>query len=238
MTTPPKKLLIVDDEADLLAELRPMLERAGYQVVTASDGEAALALVAREAPDLVILDVLMPTLDGRETLRRLRQQENWVPVILLTQVNTAMERVMSLQEGADDYLNKPFNPLELVARIQAILRRVDRAAPPTATAQRLLGGDLVVDRQTRSVLQAGQPVTLTMRAFDLLVYLMRNAQEAVGRDRLLDEVWGWSYAVSTRAVDIRIAEIRKALGEEAETPRYIETVTGIGYRFMPPVRAA
>ncbi|MCB0122083.1 MAG: response regulator transcription factor, partial [Caldilineaceae bacterium] len=164
-----KKLLIVDDEADLLAELQPMLTRAGYQVITATDGEAALALVAQEAPDLIILDVLMPKLDGRATLRRLREGDNWVPVILLTQINTTLERVLSLQEGADDYLNKPFDPMELLARIQAILRRVERDAPSTATAQLLTSGELRVDRQARSVSHRGQLVELTTRAFDLLV---------------------------------------------------------------------
>jgi DNA-binding response OmpR family regulator len=237
MATTTKKILIVDDEADLLAELRPMLERSGYQVVTANDGEAALTMIAAESPDLVILDMLMPKLDGRGVLRRLRQADNWVPVILLTQVNTAMERVMSLQEGADDYLNKPFDPMELLARIQAILRRAERTSTSTATAQRLRSGDLLVDRQERRVTIGGNPVDLTMRAFDLLVYLMRNAQEAIGRDRLLDEVWGWSYAVSTRAVDIRIAEIRKALADNADAPKYIETVTGYGYRFNQPVQS-
>lgn len=237
MTVTAKKLLIVDDEADLLAELQPMLTRAGYRVLTARDGAAALTLVAQEAPDLIILDVLMPKLDGRATLRRLREQDNWVPVILLTQINTAMERVMSLQEGADDYLNKPFDPMELLARIQAILRRVERSAPSTATAQLLTSGDLRVDRQARTVSLHGQPIELTTRAFDLLVFLMRNAQEAIGRDRLLDEVWGWNYAVSTRAVDIRIAEIRKALEDSADAPCYIETVTGYGYRFKAQVQA-
>jgi len=232
-----KKLLIVDDEVDLLAELQPMLTRAGYQVITANDGEAALTLVAEELPDLIILDVLMPKLDGRATLRRLREEDNWVPVILLTQINTAMERVVSLQEGADDYLNKPFDPMELLARVQAILRRVDRAVPSTVTAQLLTSGALRVDRQARKAYHHGQPVDLTTRAFDLLVFLMRNAQEALGRDRLLDEVWGWSYAVSTRAVDIRVAEIRRVLADDADAPQYIETVTGFGYRFKPQVQA-
>lgn len=237
MATTAKKLLIVDDEADLLAELRPMLERAGYRVVTASDGEAALAVIASESPDLVILDVLLPKQDGRAVLRQLRQADNWVPVILLTQVNTAMERVMSLQEGADDYLDKPFDPMELLARIQAILRRAAQPSISTAAAQRLRSSDLSVDRPARQVTMDGKPVELTMRAFDLLVYLMRNAQEAIGRDRLLDEVWGWSHAVSTRAVDIRIAELRKALGDDAEDPVYIETVIGFGYRFKQTVQA-
>ncbi len=232
-----KKLLIVDDEEDLLAELQPMLERSGYQVVTARDGESALALIESEMPDLVLLDLLMPKMDGREALRRLRQKDNWVPTILLTQINTPMERVMSLQEGADDYLNKPFDPMELLARIQAILRRVEHSAPSTATAQALRSGDLYVDRQMRKITKQGVQIDLTTRAFDLLIYLMRNAQEPIGRDRLLDEVWGWSYAVSTRAVDIRIAEIRKALGEDVDNPRYIETVTGYGYRFIASVQA-
>lgn len=237
MTNTAKTLLIVDDEADLLAELQPMLERSGYRVVTAGDGEAALRAIEQGTPDLVILDVLMPKLDGRSVLRRLRAADNWVPVILLTQVNTAMERVMSLQEGADDYLNKPFDPMELLARIGAILRRAERAAPSTATAQILRSGDLRIDRTARKAFLRSAPIDLTTRAFDLLAYLMRNGGEAIGRDRLLDEVWGWSYAVSTRAVDIRIAEIRKALGDEADAPRYIETVTGYGYRFMQPVQA-
>lgn len=237
MISSAKKLLIVDDEVDLLAELQPMLSRAGYQVITAQDGETALQAVAQETPDLIILDVLMPKLDGRATLRRLREADNWTPVILLTQINTAMERVMSLQEGADDYLNKPFDPMELLARIQAILRRVERAAPSTATAHILTSGSLRVDRQVRTVQLRGNAIELTTRAFDLLVFLMRNAQEAIGRDRLLDEVWGWSYAVSTRAVDIRIAEIRRALNDNADAPHYIETVTGYGYRFKAQVQA-
>ncbi|MCB0076822.1 MAG: response regulator transcription factor [Anaerolineales bacterium] len=237
MEPQPKTLLVVDDESDLLAELCPMLERAGYRVARAADGQEALGKVPTVQPDLIILDVLMPKMDGRELLRRLRQADNWVPVILLTQVNTAMERVMSLQEGADDYLNKPFDPMELLARIQAILRRAERSVPAITVAQQLRSGELQLDRQARRVSHRGKWVELTMRAFDLLVYLMQNSQEAIGRDRLLDEVWGWSYAVSTRAVDIRIAEIRKALGDNAEQPTYIETVTGYGYRFMRPVQA-
>jgi DNA-binding response OmpR family regulator len=230
------KLMIVDDEVDLLAEIRPLMERSGYQVVSATNGEEALALIPVERPDLIVLDMLMPRLDGRDVLRRLRGSGNWTPVILLTKVNTAAERVLSLQEGADDYLNKPFDPLELIARVQAILRRTQRGSLPLSSFRRLVCGALALDRQTRQVRLAGQPVNLTSRAVGVLEFLMRHPGEVVPRERLLDEVWGWSTAIETRAVDIRIAEIRKALNEDPERPRYIETVIGQGYRFLGSVQ--
>ena len=229
-------LLIVDDEIDLLAELKPFLERSGFVVHTAQDGEQGLAAVAELRPDLIILDVLMPRLNGREVLRRLRQANDWTPVILLTQIGTPAERAMSLQEGADDYLNKPFDPIELVARVQAILRRSQHGTQPIANYRYLISGDLTVDRQRRQASFAGASVELTARAIGVLEHLMLHAGEIVPRERLLDEVWGWSYAVETRAVDIRIAEIRKALAEEASRPQYIETVIGVGYRFINEVQ--
>lgn len=225
------RLLIVDDEPDLLAELSALLLRAGFEVQTAAEGAAALTLAASWHPTLIVLDVLMPGIDGRETLRRLRQAGDWTPVILLTQVGASAERALSLQEGADDYLNKPFDPMELIARIQAILRRVGRATH--AAARQLTCGTLVLDRQTRQAAAAGRPLNLTTRAFGVLEYLMVNAGEIVSRDRLLNEVWGWAYAVETRAVDVRIAEIRKALGSDGEL---IETLVGQGYRFLGEVQ--
>jgi DNA-binding response OmpR family regulator len=229
------KLLIVDDEVDLLAELKPLLERSGYDVVTAIDGVQALERIEEMQPDLIILDVMMPRMDGREVLRRLREADNWTPVILLTQVGTSMERAMSLQEGADDYLNKPYDPMELIARIQAILRRVQRGSAGLSGYRRLTCGELALDRQSRQVWLGTLSLSLTARAFGVLEYLMLHAGEAIARERLLDEVWGWSYPVDTRAVDIRIAEIRKALGDDAADPRYIETVVGHGYRFLGKV---
>jgi DNA-binding response OmpR family regulator len=228
-------LLVADDEPDLLAELKPLLQRSGYEVVTAVNGVDALATIATHKPALIILDLLMPHLDGREVVRRLREQGDWTPVILLTQVDTASERVLSLQEGADDYLNKPFDPLELLARIQAVLRRT-QGEIGTIHARWLVCQPLKVDRQTRQVLLDNQPVPLTGRAFDLLVYLMLHAPEVMEREQLLDEIWGWRYAVTTRAVDIRIAEIRKALEDDAGRPRFIETAVGQGYRFRGEVK--
>jgi len=229
------RILLVDDEPDLLAELKPLVERAGFHVLTARDGEEALRCIAEERPDLVVLDVLMPRLDGREVLRRLRQAGDWTPVILLTRVGTPVERAFTLQEGADDYLNKPFEPMELIARIQAVLRRARRGGPPLTAFRYLVCQDLVVDRQARQVRRAGRELSLTPRAFALLEFLMLHPGEVISRERLLDEVWGWACAVGPRAVDIRVAELRKALGEDPEAPRYIETVVGQGYRFIGEV---
>ncbi len=230
-----QKLLIADDESDLLAELTPLLERAGFEVWTATDGEQALAAVEARHPDLVVLDVLMPRIDGREVLRQLRTSGDWTPVILLTRVGTPAERALSLQEGADDYLNKPFEPLELIARVRAVLRRTRRGSLPLSSYRRLASGDLVLDRQTRQARLAGRELPLTTRAFGVLEYLMLHAPDAVSRERLLDEVWGWSYAVGTRAVDIRITELRKALDDHPGAPRYIETLVGQGYCFVGEV---
>lgn len=230
------KLMIVDDEVDLLAELKPLMERSGYQVVSAVNGKQALELIPFEQPDLIILDMLMPHLDGRDVLRRLRQEGNWTPVILLTKVNTTVEKVLSLQEGADDYLNKPFDPLELVARVQAVLRRMQNGSLPLSSFRHLTSETLDFDRQTRQVTLDNRPINLTSRAMGVLEFLMLNPQEVLSRERLLDEVWGWNDALETRAVDIRIAEIRKALNEDPEEPIFIETEIGRGYRFIGHVK--
>jgi len=230
------RIMIVDDEVDLLAELKPLLERSGYEVVSAADGEQALALHASARPALIVLDMLMPHLDGRDVLRRLRQQDDWTPVILLTRVNTTAERVLSLQEGADDYLNKPFDPLELVARVHAVLRRAQPDGQPLASAHVLISDRLVLDRSTRLVHLDGQLLTLTTRATGVLEFLMLHAHEIISRERLLDEIWGWSATFESRVVDVRMAEIRKVLDTGTDNPEFIETVVGLGYRFLGDVR--
>ena len=226
------RILLVDDEPAITDNLAPFLERAGFAVAVAADGEAALRQAASFAPNLIILDVLLPKLDGREALRRLRQAGNWTPVILLTQVGESAERAMALGEGADDYLNKPFDPLELVARIQAVLRRARPGHPPIATAQRLRSGDLLLDRLARRAWLNRRELSLTPKAFALLEYLMTHPDELLSRERLLDAVWGWDYATGTRTVDTRIAELRRVLGDDPANPCYIETVPGQGYRFV------
>ena len=236
MTSRPN-ILLVDDEYDITANLAAFLERSGFNMRTASDGLAALEQVEQAAPDLIVLDVLMPRLDGRETLRRLRQAGNWTPVILLTQVGEAFERAMALEEGADDYLNKPFDPHELVARIRAVLRRARPGLPPLSSAWVLKSHLLQLDRRSRRAVFQGKELDLTPKAILLLEYLMTHPDELLSRERLLDVVWGWDYPVGTRAVDTRIAELRRLLGDDASDPAFIETVPGGGYRFIGTVEA-
>lgn len=231
------KILLVDDEQAITANLAPFLERSGFIVAVAADGEEALRQVADSGPDLMVLDILMPRLDGREVLRRLRQAGNWTPVILLTQVGESTERAMALEEGADDYLNKPFDPHELVARMRAVLRRARPGQPPLTSAQRLASGDLSLDRRTRRTYEGSEELRLTPKAIALLEYLMTHPDELLTRDRLLDAVWGWDYPTGTRSVDTRIAELRRVLDDDPTQPRYIETVPGQGYRFVGHVEA-
>ncbi len=231
------RVLLVDDENAITTNLAPFLERAGFDVAVAANGEDALRRVSNFNPELIIMDVLMPKLDGRETLRRLRQSGNWIPVILLTQVGEAAERAMALEEGADDYLNKPFDPHELVARIRAVMRRARPGQPPLAAASRLSCGALSLDRRARRTWLDGKEMTLTPKAVTLLEYLMTHPDELVSRERLLDVVWGWDYPVGIRAVDTRVAELRRALVDDPARPEYIETVPGQGYRFVGTVEA-
>jgi DNA-binding response OmpR family regulator len=231
------RVLLVDDEPAITDNLAPLLERSGFVTRVAADGESALREIPSFTPDLIILDVLMPRVNGREVLRRLRQEGNWTPTILLTQVGESLERAMALEEGADDYLNKPFDPHELIARVRAVLRRARPGQPPLSANQRLSSGDLVLDRSTRRVGLNGREVALTPKAVNLLEYLMIHPDELITRERLLDAVWGWDYPAGIRAVDTRVAELRKALQDDRSNPRYIETIPGEGYRFVSEVEA-
>jgi DNA-binding response OmpR family regulator len=235
---PKSKILLVDDETAITSNLAPFLERAGFAVAVAANGEAGITMVATFQPDLIVADVLMPQMNGREMLRRLRQSGNWTPVILLTQVGESIERAMALEEGADDYLNKPFDPYELTARIKAVLRRARPGQPPLATAQRLMCGRLALDRVSHRAWFDDQELTLTPKAITLLEYLMTHPDELLTRERLLDTVWGWDYPAGTRTVDTRIAELRRALNDDPAEPEYIETVPGQGYRFVGLVVSA
>jgi DNA-binding response OmpR family regulator len=237
------KILLVDDEPAITSNLAPFLERAGFELAVARDGREAVEKVQSFKPDLILLDVLMPEMNGREVLRHLRQMGNWTPVILLTQVGESVERAMALEEGADDYLNKPFDPHELVARVRAVLRRARPSRPPLAAAARLIcraGSQqtpLSLDRRSRRAYLGRQEVRLTPKAFSLLEYLMTHPDELIARERLLDAVWGWEYPAGTRTIDTRVAELRKALGDDPDAPHFIETMPGEGYRFVAAVEA-
>lgn len=235
MTIENLKILLVDDEEAITDNLSAFMERSGFKVSTATNGEQALRMIKNNPPDIVIMDVLMPVMDGRQALRELRREENWIPVILLTQIGESTERAMALEEGADDYLNKPFDPHELVARINAVLRRARRGQPPLAAAWKLTCGPLSLDRRAKRATLDDEQLNLTPKAFALLEYMMTHPDEVVSRERLLDAVWGWDYPIGTRAVDTRVAELRAALKDDPGQPKYIETLPGQGYRFAANV---
>lgn len=236
MSTVRSRILLADDDRAILDSLGPFLERAGFSVLRVQDGLTALEKAQAERPDLLILDVLMPYLDGREVLRRLRQAGLWIPAVLLTQVGEATERALALEEGADDYLNKPFDPHELLARVRAVLRRTQAGRPSLAQSWRLAAQELILDRRGRRASLDERLLVLTPKAFAVLEYLMTHPDECVTRERLLNSVWGWEYPVGTRTVDTRIAELRRQLGDDPDHPRFIETVPGEGYRFATSVR--
>ena len=230
----PVRLLLVDDDEAITGGLAPLLTREGFAVDVAADGPSALDRLTAGV-DIVVLDVMMPGMDGREVLRRLRAAGSAVPVVLLTSVGEASERARALDEGADDYLNKPFDVGELISRVRAVLRRARPGRPTLATAQTLTAGPLIWDRVARRAWLNGREAVFTPKALALLDYLMTHPDELVTRQRLLEVVWGFDDLIGTRAVDHRIAELRRVLGEDAANPRWIQTVPGAGYRFIADV---
>jgi len=229
-------LLLADDDPTISNSLIPFFERAGFHVLSAANGVEALEKAQSHHPDLIVLDVLMPRMDGREVLRRLRRAGLQTPTILLTQVGDANERALALEEGADDYLNKPFESHELLARVHAVLRRSQNGQPALSTAWRLSSQELVIDRRARRAALEGKVLDLSPKAFAVLEYLMTHPDEVVSRERLLQLVWGWEYPAGTRTVDTRMFELRKALGDDPAEPKFIATQAGEGYIFIAPVR--
>jgi len=229
--------LIADDENGITDYLGPLLERAGYEVSIAHDGQTALRKVYDLHPDLIVLDILMPVMSGREVCRQLRSAGNWTPVIMLTCVSETVDKVMSLEEGADDYLCKPFEPQELIARIKNVLRLKQSVTTENSLSEvkRLKAHNLLVDRRLRRLEVNGKTVVISNKALDLLAYLMLYPEQVFTREQLMDAVWGWSQAVASRVVDVRISELRHVLGESRDEPQYIETIIGVGYRFMAKV---
>jgi DNA-binding response OmpR family regulator len=226
------RLLVVDDEAPIVELLRGYLVREGWDVLAASDGATAIEMARQRAPDVVVLDVMLPGLDGFEVLRQIRTFSD-AYVIMLTARAEEIDRIVGLSGGADDYLVKPFSPRELVARVRALLRRPRPAQ--VAGAERREMGDLVIDAPRRSVTVRGMPVTLTTIEFDLLTTLAREPGVVFSRQRLLDRVWGMDYVGDEHVVDVHLANLRRKLGDDAAHPRYIETVRGVGFRFKEGV---
>jgi DNA-binding response OmpR family regulator len=225
-------LLLADDDDSIRAGLAAALLRARFRVLEARNGREALRLVEAHQPDVIVLDIMMPEMDGREVCRRLRQAGNWTPVVMLTQISATGEKISSLEEGADDYLNKPFDSYELIARVRALLRRQAVAGRPAHLANTLTSGRLRLERETQRVWLGDHEVPLSNKAFGVLAHLMGRPNVVVSREQLLDHVWGWEDPAGMRTVDVRIAEIRRKLGDEP----FIETIPGEGYRFVGAVK--
>ena len=222
-------VLVVDDDRTVREVVVTYLRAAGHEVSEASDGTEGLAASRRKRADLVVLDVMMPGLDGLEVCRRLRLAGE-VPVILLTALGSEPDRVIGLETGADDYLTKPFSPRELVLRVDSILRRSNPGAREEVPVT--VDGDLVVDRRRREVLLRGEPCALTTREFDLLSFLVARPGEAFARDDLLQQVWGWSFGDHS-TVTVHVRRLREKVETEPTTPRRLVTVWGVGYRWEP-----
>jgi DNA-binding response OmpR family regulator len=219
------RVLVVDDEVPILDLVRGYLEREGFAVQTAVDGPSAVEAVRAGAPEVVILDVMLPGVDGVEVCRQIRTFSD-AYVLMLTARGEEIDRIVGLTVGADDYLVKPFSPRELVARVKAMLRRPRRSADPSAGVP--VG--LELDTARRSVRVDGVPVELTVLEFDLLAVLARDPGVVVGRQALLDRVWGVAFVADDHLVDVHVANLRKKLGDDPGDPRFVETVRGVGYR--------
>jgi len=227
-----KKILVVDDEPLITESLEYSLQQEGFQVVVAHDGPQALQLAREAAPDLVVLDIMLPGMDGWEVCRRLRQ-ESTVPIIMLTARGQEIDRVLGLELGADDYLPKPFSFRELLARMRAIFRRMDFEGATQAT-QPIQIGDVRLDVAAHKAYKQNRELTMTQKEYDLLHTLMANAGQVVSRAELLDQVWGVDWLGDTRTLDVHIRWVREKIEENPSQPRYIQTVRGVGYRFATP----
>jgi DNA-binding response OmpR family regulator len=222
-----KTILVVDDEPRLVSLVEAYLSQEGFKVLSAGDGRDALFLARQEKPDLIVLDVMMPEMDGYEFMR-LHRKERETPIILLTAKVEADDRVLGLELGADDYVTKPFRPRELVARIRAVLRRAGHTQP---SAQKLRAADVTLDRETHTVEVNGQFIDLTPSEFDLLATLMSVPGRAYTRLELLDRIQGVAYEGYERTIDVHIKNLRAKLERNSRNPRYVQTVYGVGYRF-------
>ena len=224
-------VLVVDDEPTISEVVSRYLERAGYQTRVAGTGVDALRLAGQERPDLVVLDLMLPGMDGLEVMRRLREQDrDRMAVILLTAKGEETDRVIGLRLGADDYVVKPFSPAELVARVDAVLRRIDTAPD---LAEPIVFDRLEIDPAARRVTVRDEEIQLTAREYDLLLFFARHPGQVFSRDQLMDSVWQYSFYTDTSTVTVHIRRLRSKIEENPSEPRWLQTVWGVGYRFQP-----
>ncbi|MFZ5918576.1 MAG: response regulator [Chloroflexota bacterium] len=225
-----EQILVVEDEKAIAAFVQTALEQAGFGVRLAHDGLAALAQVEAKPPDLILLDLMLPGIDGLEVCRRVRSARVYVPIIMLTARSDDVDKIVGLEMGADDYITKPFNARELVARVRAVLRLAQRSgAPPPRDVLQI--GQLIIDRAARSVTVAGQEIELAPKEFDLLATLAWERGRVFGREMLLERVWGYDYVGESRTVDVHIQRLRRKIEPDPANPCYLLTARGVGYKF-------
>lgn len=228
---PRPRILVVDDEPTVGDVLSRYLARAGFEPIVAADGETALTLAAEQSPAVVVLDLMLPGIGGLDVLRRLAEQPDGPLVILLTARGEEGDRIAGLRAGADDYVVKPFSPSELVARVEAVLRR--RVGATAGPAPAIRHGELTIEPSARRVLRGDDELPVTQREFDLLLFLARHPGQAFSREQLMDAVWGYSFYTDTSTVTVHVRRLRAKLEPDPAAPRYVQTVWGIGYRFQP-----
>lgn len=232
-----KKILIVDDESSIVTLLQYNLEQAGFTVITASDGMEGLTAVLESKPDLIVLDLMLPKMDGMEVCKALRLQKINTPIIMLTAKDDEFDKVLGLELGADDYMTKPFSPREVTARVKAVLRRstaIKEEAPKVAQESAFEYGSLRVYPERFEVFLRDASLEFTPKEFELLVYLMENKNRVLTRDQLLSAVWNYDFAGDTRIVDVHISHLREKIEENSRKPIFIKTIRGIGYKFEEP----
>jgi DNA-binding response OmpR family regulator len=225
------EVLVVDDDETVASVVVGYLDRAGHDVTRVADGPAALQAVQMRRPDLLILDLMLPGVDGLDVCRRIRATDRDMPIVMLTALGEPDDRIAGLEVGADDYVTKPFSPRELVLRVESVLRRMQRAA--TAPNRVLTAGSLVVDTAARRVTRDGQELALTVRELDLLAFLMARPGEAFSREQLMREVWGWTFGDQS-TVTVHVRRLREKVEPDPTHPSLIQTVWGIGYRLELP----
>lgn len=233
-----KKVLVVDDEQSILTLLQYNLRQAGYEVITAMDGEEGRDLTLSEKPDLVVLDLMLPKMDGVEVCKQLRQQRNFTPILMLTAKDDEFDKVLGLELGADDYMTKPFSPREVVARVKAILRRSQIQTEASAQGQddleKMVISSLTIFPEQYEAYFEDTLLELTPKEFELLLYLAKNKGRVLTRDQLLSAVWNYDFAGDTRIVDVHISHLREKIERNTKKPAYIKTIRGLGYKLEEP----
>lgn len=223
-----KKILIVEDEKPIQTLLKYNLKQAGFETLIAGDGEEAIHMTTAYSPDLILLDIMLPKMDGIEVCKSLRESGLNIPIIMLTAKGDELEKVLGLEIGADDYMTKPFSPREVIARINAVLRR---SSPDQKTATLLISGALSIDLDRYQAYLNDEELEFTPKEFELLVYLIQNKNRALTRDQLLSAVWNYDFVGDTRIVDVHVSHLREKIEENTKKPLFIKTVRGIGYKF-------